>query len=70
MNINQIWAVYSHLPGGELVAIHFEDLILKRSGHGGNDQEIMITAKEQYEAFKRSPQVALYINKKLNTVFH
>ena len=60
---NPIWAVYSHLPGGQLVAVHFEDIVrIKKVGDG--QEEIRLTSKEQLEAFKRSPQVALYLVEK------
>lgn len=62
--INQIWLVYNHMPAGNLVAIHFEDIVRKRRGREG-EEEIFISAKEQAENFKKSPQVALYVNKKL-----
>jgi hypothetical protein len=55
---NQIWAVYSHLPGGQLVAIHFED-IKKNKKVGENIEEVFITAKEQLEGFRKAPHVAL-----------
>lgn len=57
---NNIWTVYNHLPGGQIVAIHFQDVVRTKK-LGDSTQEIRISSKESMEAFKRGPQVALYI---------
>lgn len=59
--LNQIWAVYNHLPGGHVVAIHFED-IRRGKKVGDRTEQILISAKSQLEGFKNSPQVSLNIN--------
>lgn len=61
---NQLWAVYNHMPGGQMVAIHFEDVTrTKKVGEG--TQTVLFTGKDQLEAFKKSPQVALFLGGKL-----
>lgn len=57
---NQLWCLYSHLPGGQMVAIHFED-ITRNKKVGENIEEVFITAKEQMLGFKKAPYVALCI---------
>ena|SRR3990167_11165693 len=62
--LNQIWAIYNHLPGGHMVAIHFEDI--HRKQHQGNQiKTVLITAKEQVDSFKKADQVALNVNGKI-----
>ncbi len=61
---SRTWAVYSHLPFGNLVAIHFEDMVRRRKV-GDRIEEIVVTAKEQVEAFRKTPQVAIYRDGKL-----
>lgn len=60
----QLWCVYNHLPGGHIVAIHFEDLTRKMKD-GESTKEVLFTADDQLKAFKRSPQVALKMKGKL-----
>ena len=60
----QIWCVYNHLPGGQVMAIHFEDF-MRGKKDGDRTVDVLITAKEQAEAFKRTPQVALNIKGKV-----
>ena len=62
--VNQIWALYNHMPGGNIVAIHFEDIVRKRRD-GNRESEQLITAKDQIDSFKKSPQVALNIRGKI-----
>lgn len=57
---NQIWCIYNHLPGGQLVAIHFEDIEKDRK-EGETTKRVLITAKDQMIAFKKAPNVALYV---------
>lgn len=56
----QIWAAYNHLPGGQVVVIHFEDF-LRGQMRDGKKEEVLITAKEQVEGFRKTPQVAINI---------
>ena len=56
--LEQIWAIYCHHPGGQVVATHFEDLYRKRRGIHG-EEEIFSSAKERLEGFKKSPFVKL-----------
>lgn len=62
--MKQIWCVYNHLPGGHVVAIHFEDFTRKKRD-GDRAVEILISAKDQVEGFKKAPQVALNIKGKV-----
>lgn len=57
---NQIWLAFNYLPGGHIVAQHFEDL----EGHkkqGESEYEVKVSAKEQVEAFKKQDNVALFV---------
>ena len=56
----QKWCVYNHLPGGHVVAIHFEDFERQKKD-GDRVATVLITADEQVLGFKRTPQVALNI---------
>lgn len=56
----QMWAAYNHMPGGQIVAIHFEDNIRTKK-IGDQMQNLLFTAKEQIEAFEKSPNVAINI---------
>lgn len=57
--LNQIWAVYNHLPGGHMVAIHFEEYT--RQKRMGNDmtKDVVFTSEEQVKGFEKSDFVAL-----------
>ena len=57
---NQLWSCYNHLPGGNITAIHFED-ITRNKKIGENVEEVFITAKDQLLGFKKAPYVALCI---------
>lgn len=59
----QLWAVYNHLPGGHVCAIHFEDFERQKKD-GDRTVTVLITAKDQVEGFKKTPQVALNIKGK------
>lgn len=57
---NQIWIAFNYLPGGHIVAQHFEDLEgQKKVGEGEID--VAISAKQQVESFKKQDNVALLI---------
>ena len=63
-NGKQIWAAYNHMPGGQIVAIHFED-VTRTKKQGDGQTEILFTADDQLTSFEKSPQVALFVNEKL-----
>ena len=63
--LNQVWCIYNHLPGGQVVAIHFED-IYRNQKQGEGTMEVLISSKAQVEGFKQSPQVALNIMGKIS----
>lgn len=62
--VNQIWICYNHMPGGHMVAMHFED-IERSAKQGDNVKTVKITSKEQVESFKRGPQVMLNVGGKI-----
>ena len=62
--LNQIWIAYNHLPGGHIVVMHFED-IARQMRQGEQTKTVKITAKEQVDNFKKSPQVALNVGGKI-----
>ena len=54
----RIWCVYNHVPGGQLVAIHFDTLTRKKKV-GDGTEEIVFSADEQMKGFKGSDFVGL-----------
>ena len=62
--ITQIWVCFNAMPGGHRVAQHFEDTTRRQRGPFG-EKEIVFTAREQVEGFKKSDIVALYVDGKL-----
>ena len=59
--IEQIWAAYNAILGGQIVAIHFEDVVRTKK-QGESNVDVQITAKAQLEGFKKSDQIALNLN--------
>ena len=56
----QIWVAFNYLPGGHIVAQHFEDLEGQKKV-GDNEVDVEISAKSQVESFKLQPNVAVNI---------
>lgn len=54
-----LWCVYNHLPGGHLVATHFETYTRLRKVAEDKTEPVEFTAEAQLEAFKRSGFVGL-----------
>ena len=65
-NLDAIWAVYNHMPNGQVVVTRFiEETRQKKVGGEGATQKVVITAEQQFIAFILSDFVALYQNGKL-----
>ena len=60
----QVWIAFNHVPGGQRVAQHFEDLTRRQRGPFG-EKEILFTAREQVEGFRKSDSVALLVDGKI-----
>lgn len=60
----QIWCVYNHMPGGQMVVTHFETYKRKRKVGNDKTEEVTFTADDQLEAFKKSDFVSLKIKGK------
>ena len=59
--INRIWFVYNHVPGGNVVASHFEDFSRRKKTGDNQETDVVFTSKDQLEQFKKSEFVALNV---------
>lgn len=57
---NQIWLAFNYMPGGQIVAQHFEDLEGQKK-IGDSEHEVKVSAKEQVESFKKQDNVTLFV---------
>jgi len=62
---HRVWCCYNHLPGGHIVATHFETYSLKKKMGGDATEEIKFKAEDQMDGLRRSPYVALNIRGKI-----
>ena len=63
--MNQIWIAYNHMPGGQIVVQHFEDITRQKKTGDNHTQTIEFKAETQLAGFEKSDFVALYQNGKL-----
>ena len=63
--VHRIWCVYNHLPGGHVVATHFETYKLRKKLGEDKSEEVTFKAEDQLEGLKRSSYVALNIRGKV-----
>lgn len=64
MPAKQIWCVYNHMSGGQVVATHFESRTRKRKMGDDKSEDVLFTAEDQLEGFRKSDFVALKIRDK------
>jgi hypothetical protein len=57
--VKTIWCVYNHVPGGQLVAQHFDTYSRKRKTSESTTEEVEFTAQTQLDNFQKSDFVAL-----------
>jgi len=63
--VHRIWCVYNHMPGGHIVATHFETYELKKKMGGDSTETVMFTAENQLEGLRKSKFVQLNVRGKI-----
>lgn len=66
MGIKRLWCSYNHMPGGQVVVQHFENLELERRTGDDTSEKVKFTAEERLKSFEKSDFVALYLKGQLH----
>ena len=57
----RIWITYNHVPGGQIVAMHFETVTRERKTGDSTTEKKVITPEEQVRGWEKSDCVALNV---------